>query len=205
MTPWVDTALMKLDIFVEQGPHCFERHRLARELLTKHLEDEAVLLFTFHFNHRGRHRTSRLKEEYSCLFTLPWLWYRFMFMSPDDQVEECWDLCIHQALPLGGSKKETFIFILVQHEDIEPRIFILPRPFELDCLLFKSKIESLIAHMPNAKDCYFCIALFEQNWNNLDLFNICDFAKIIDVMVAAHLVKCAQHFKTYWVVMISMD
>ena len=59
--------------------------------------------------------------------------------------------------------------------------------------------------MPYAKDCYFCIALFEQNWNNLDLLNICDLAKIINIMVAADLVKCAQHLKSYWVVVISMD
>ena len=59
--------------------------------------------------------------------------------------------------------------------------------------------------MPDAKDCYFCIALFEQNWNNLDLLNICNLAKIIDVMVTADLVKCAQHLKSNGVVVISVD
>jgi len=55
-------------------------------------------------------------------------------MAPKYKIEECRDLAVEDTLPLGCAQKVTFKLVLMEHQDVEPAVFVLSRPLELDVL-----------------------------------------------------------------------
>jgi len=56
-----------------------------------------------------------------------------------------------------------------------------------------------------SEDRYLCIAFLKQNGLNFNLFDVCHFSKIVNVVVGACLVESAEHFKADWVIMVAMN
>jgi hypothetical protein len=126
-------------------------------------------------------------------------------MTPDNQIEKVWDQILHNTLSLWSPQKQSFVRILVNYQNVKPLIFILLRSFEFDRFLFKRQIQSFIPHMTDSKERYFMFSFFKQQRFYFNLFDVCYFSEIVDVMVFICHVKSAQHFKANRVIMVAMD
>ena len=76
----------------------------------------------------------------------------------------------------------------MDHQNIEPIVLILVGSLENDRFAIKCLVQSLIFHMPEAVNCYFGLAFFEQQRLNFDALNICHLPKVVHVVVRGHLI-----------------
>ena len=59
--------------------------------------------------------------------------------------------------------------------------------------------------MSDSVQSYFGIALLKEDGLDLDLLDVGDLSKIVDIVVGARLVQSAEHVQPNWVIMITMD
>ena len=81
---------------------------------------------------------------------------RLMLVRPDNQVKELGNHAFRDRVSPTHSQVHSFILVLVQHQDVEPIIFVLEWSFELDLLVLESHVQSLIFHVSDTIESNLC-------------------------------------------------
>ena len=164
-----------------------------------------MLLLGFSLDHACSHCAAWLQELYTSLLAFPGLGDALVLVAPDDKVKEGRDLALHQTLLPGDAEKKPLVLVLVDHQDVEPIVFALRWPFELNVFLLKRQIQSFVTHVSNPVDCDFCASFLEEDRPYFKLFDVCNFAKVVDVIVCARLIKCTQHLEANWIIVVPVN
>jgi hypothetical protein len=171
-----------------KGPHVFKSDGLDFERGFMDLKEEAVLVLGLCLDEASGHCGAGLQKVNAVLVALEDLRDRLMFVGPDDQMEELWDHAFRDGVPPGDSKMHALVLVLVEHEDVEPVVFVFEGPFELDAFVFEGHVKALVLHVANAVERDLGGAFAEQDRDHLDVLNIGHLAEVVHVVVRRHQV-----------------
>ena len=128
-----------------------------------------------------------------------------VLVSPDNEMEKLRNHALCDRIAATHSQVHSFVFVLMQHQDVKPFVFLFQRPLELDLSVFESHVEPFIFHVTDTVQCNLGTALSEENRDDLDIFNVGDFAEVIYVVILAHQVDITEVLEAAWVVVIAVD
>jgi hypothetical protein len=132
-----------------------------------------------------------------------------VFVAPNHQVEPAGNDLLHDARLLGGAQCEPLILVLVENQNVEPTLidlaFVVDGPFELDLSAFERDVQPLVLHVADSEESDAGAALREQNWLHCELFYVGYLAEVVNVVIAAELVKGAELLQTHRIIMVAVD
>lgn len=130
---------------------------------------------------------------------------RLMLMRPHNKMEKLRNHAFCDGVPATHAKMHALVLILVQNQYVEPIILVFQRSLELDALVLKGHVESFILHVTDTVESNLSLALPEEDWDHLYVFNVGDLPEVIDVVVGAHQVDVAQVLKPARVIVVPVN
>ena len=94
----------------------------------------------------------------------------------------------------------------MNNQNTEPRILFTFKwgLVEFHLSLLEGQVKPKIFHVSNAIKRNLSLTFDQKNRVDLDIFDVSDFTKIVDVVVHTQLVHAAMHLKANWFIMIAM-
>ena len=92
----------------------------------------------------------------------------------------------------------------MHHQNIEPLFWLALHLLELDFLLLEGFVQSLISHVANSIQRNLNSSFDHQYRTNNYLLYVYNLAKVVDIMISAHLVQSAEHVEANRVVVVAV-